>query len=63
MAFVITLLYGAALFGAGLWFVRRGRRTPGQNTDVRESQEAGAQYDRRSGGDRRRQPAALSHTP
>jgi hypothetical protein len=63
MTFIITLVYGAALFGAGLWFIRRGKRTHRQNTDLDGHSDQEIQSERRGGRDRRGQPAALSQTP
>ena len=61
MTFIITGAYIAALFGLGVWFIRRGDRTPRQDADARIPRE-GIKHERRTGKDRRRQPAALSHT-
>ncbi len=59
MAFIITLLYGAALFSAGLWFVHSGEKKEIPKTHADHDWNGN---DRRSGQDRREQPADLPHT-
>ncbi len=55
MAFLITCLYGAVLFGAGLWFVRQGKKK-------QENRRRSATWDglERRAGRERRQDAVLT---